>query len=520
MTISSATRWPVGSLYGPGPRRLVMKKDPRRYWPSRAVNVVKLLRALGIESPDDTACPSCSRGKLRISYTRRSGTSAFSAGCTQCTVLLDPVTLSLEIKKFKGTHETVEWMDSVGALTSNRARSTDAVNSYLRHCASFIAFQHFRNSVCGRIPGRAFTSDAHASLGICEKPHGIDYWTAMLGEIDEMIGRNCDPQRSLYIDTHANKDTAAVVIPLSNRSFGTNNLVGMWISASTYPNGRNRWVWRGVIDGPAGVWPPQHSVEDKNYAVTFDPDDLVPATLVHMIHDTGGMKCRTALVSGPVDEIPSLLGEYDNRKTCVYHTRNSNSDIDTGIRLAAKLDCRIIIMTGPASRFLDGESEGLWWERHIHTAHHTDPGIVDWDEATAHRAVALGRLMPDEAVEVSARVGRFGHKSPEARTIPIRRGLTLSVEARGWVWAEKGVLLTAAPPIVTRIYRIPGSKRIGYEGYVAYDNKIHRFNSALFKKDASGVVDKALLLGGAVPPPVHPAIAPHTATVALYLMKR
>jgi hypothetical protein len=101
-----------------------------------------------------------------------------------------------------------------------------------------------------------------------------------------------------------------------------------------------------------------------------------------------------------------------------------------------------------------------------------------------------------------------------------RAGFTVEPTAAGWVRAETGELLLDSMPVVTGI-EIRARGRVIHSGEVVCPSSDRRvpFRTTTFRRDASAVIERALLARGLPAPFIAPAVAPYIAAVALKLHK-
>lgn len=509
-------------------------KDHRRVWPSRAVNVGNFCRALNIGGDGTTSsippfsvdlphCPACGGSDL-VRTAHHPGAPSVAYVCVRCCRRYDPVTLVRDLYKLSSLPEAVEWMAArEGILTSKKASSREVVADYCRHAKSVDAFNEVHKAAIERRLG-VCKSDAHNALGIQERPHiSGSHWTFTVGELAAIIGRHSDPCRDLCSDLKAADDAPAVVLP---SLIGSCCIGGLWISASTYANGRNRWVWRGVYGADTSVYEATSRIEINNVVntiVSLSPSDLVPEVMVrasqYSISDLS--RCQVIVVGGPRAEAAKAVRFSDNRRTYVYCDGPMTPD---DVDLANRLDCRILFKSaekdGRLKAVLRGDAvDAHWWQKAFYNSLGSS-GAIDrafsWTADDAANAVAMGRLTSREAATLLNRVTAATTDHVE---IPVRRGLTVLVNGTQWVWKERGSVLASAIPVVTRVYR-GRNGRIRYRGHVLM-NGVFPFDSSRFRKDAVAVVEAAVLQADhAVPPPFHPVIAPHVADVACYLYSR
>jgi hypothetical protein len=103
--------------------------------------------------------------------------------------------------------------------------------------------------------------------------------------------------------------------------------------------------------------------------------------------------------------------------------------------------------------------------------------------------------------------------------VTIRAGLTVEAYPDRWVWAERGVVLTDAVPVVRRVY-VGRKNRVRHAGFVRFHGAEYRFDTATFRRHPAAAVEAALVRGGAAAPPlIHPAAARHLADLTLYFHK-
>lgn len=156
-----------------------------------------------------------------------------------------------------------------------------------------------------------------------------------------------------------------------------------------------------------------------------------------------------------------------------------------------------------------------WWEdmgARLHAL--TDAGVsvavAQFGTDPEGMKLLKDRLRP----ELYNRISALTRRAPNRR-VHVAARLTAEDDGENWFWVERGTVLLNAVPRVVRVYRAKG--RVRYAGVVRYRGADYPFDSALFRRDPAGTVERALLHGGAGGSPVvHPALVGRLADIALY----
>jgi hypothetical protein len=156
----------------------------------------------------------------------------------------------------------------------------------------------------------------------------------------------------------------------------------------------------------------------------------------------------------------------------------------------------------------------------LRSGHDTDLDVIDelLDHHSIQRALNLGRISHLEAKRMLSLKSRVSNRSTEVadRSIELRRGLTVSVDQRGYVWTERNRVLFPGLVVIEKVYR-GNDGRTRHRGYVLIEQQTYRFDTKHMRARPAAVIESALLRGGIAenPPTVDPVLLPHIVDLAV-----
>lgn len=511
-------------------------KDPRRLWPSRAVNLNGLMELLGYArsgqfyrdksktatdvSPDDAEagylhCTTCNQESVTVTRRRTGPVSAWFV-CWKCRQKLDPISYAARVWT-TDVGDVITRINTAGLFTSKRAVTKDQTVPFRRFVRARAAYDRFDVAMRSRTMRSVTDSDIHAALRITDQPHVRGHWwTSTLKEIEVYIGDHSEPRGRLSAEFGVPDSTVALVIP----AYGVDRrLVGVIIGSAVRSNGAIMWLTRCATGDSGGLTnldnaPQRTSSVSMNFGLLVDRFNKI----------RNGQAVPTEFVVGPIDgELVAMIrDELTANVTVTVPAIDALGD--RALYLARRLDARIHVLTGA--------DEDLTWQRALYVTTErdlqvlrlrkmspTDSADVQWGPAEADQAVATGRLTKREADTITLRIGhalKVGHGGNTL--VPLRRGLTVEIDGTGWSHQETGMLLTRAVPYVTRIYR-DEARKIRYVGFIKYGAAMYHFDSSQFRKNPAAVIEATMLRHGVDPPAIHPIVVPYIATLALFLRK-
>lgn len=490
--------------------------DLRKYWPSRAVNVNAIAAQYGFSDiipkyrrSVDTelvtrcaACPMCGDADSELSF-ELDGPMTCGLVCPSCHHACDLVSYAAHLTK-RPAGVVVAELNELGAFSSKRSVDPSVFRAFQRYRAAQVAFDRFQVLMTQRRMSSVAGSDVHTTYRIVDNPHRIDrWWCSTVGELDAHLRGHTDPSGPMSSVLGAPDDRPVLLIPVHGSG---NPLVGMWASAGSAYTDTNvaSFVYLKVPGSAGGVG------IDVGPQTQFTCDPHVALTSA-VAYQNGVCRGVRRVLVPPVT--PNVMSYFRIRSGAEMVPSQSAAFV----RSAAALDASVLNASND-----ELEPWEVWFSRWLYDrGRGSDPDMMAaWTPAVSRRSVGSGRITEAQAELIDRLV--LSNARPKTRTsagpigsVPIRRGLTVTVTENGFVWDEKAELLCRALVQVSRIYR-GDDGRVRYRGYVLYGGVSHPFDTSRFRKDPCGVVERAVLRSGMDPPPVHPALAPHLAAIVLY----
>jgi hypothetical protein len=410
---------------------------------------------------------------------------------------------------------TVRFLADRGLLGSKRSTRPDVVAGYERFVRARAAFDRFAAAMRARVLKTVCGSAVHAALHITDRAHGGSHWTSTVGELTAHLGGCTEPAGAFAPLLGADDNTPVLVLP----AVVDGRLVGLWVAARVDARGVPNFHYLRAAGESGGVTVVCSDGRFENATAIALPvavrsDPVAFARILAADVRGTGTRAVTVLLGGPVDhEVVGAVRGYTSGDSAAVVV----PDTAAGLQLAARLD--LPVRPEPVE-------EPVRWETLVTSEQFFDAlrhgkypwSVVQglWTPAVAHRAVAAGWVTTGASTQLSTRLARARRGPRRDRLVEVRRGLTVDTSGPVWYWSERGIALTAAVPVVERVYR-GDDRRVRYRGHVVHGDRIYPFDSPLFRRDPVRVIEGAVLRAGDAPPAIHPAVGPYLGAVALYV---
>lgn len=201
----------------------------------------------------------------------------------------------------------------------------------------------------------------------------------------------------------------------------------------------------------------------------------------------------------------------------------SSEVVGSVVRLAARLDARVMFrFTGlppdvpPDVSIWSGSAGAESWGNYVNQtlAGKTDLGVTTFAAGFGSDPEGMGLLKRALSPAVYSRILAVTDCSPNP-AVTVTARCTVEAADGAWYWREQGTVLLDAVPRVARVYR--RGRKVHHAGVVRFRGVDYPFDSAVFRRDPVGTIERALLKGAAPGTAVvHPTVCARIADLALY----